>query len=195
MRDDIHKSVLRPAKVQQWVKCSLREADRVTGRSVEALAVAMDDACKREISAGFLNGIKAHLQGLPDLFGPLDGVAHPRDVGGTGGQLEVDMLSCVQRRVAEGQPLRDATTQGFSEALSARNDADIRAAEPVLLGSDDPRARSGIGQMRKDAASIDYLGHAESLLELQPGPNINGPAHRLSADEDLLGGAFRNGGG
>jgi hypothetical protein len=195
MRDDIHKSVPRPAKVQQWVKCALREADRVAGRSVEALALAMDDACKREISSGFLTGVRTHLQGLPDLFGPLDGVAHPRDVGGTGGQLEVDMLSCVQRRVAEGQPLRDAITQGFSEALSARNDADIRAAEPVLLGSDDPRARSGVGQMRKDAASIDYLGHAESLLELQPGANVNRPAHRLSADEDLLGGSFRNGGG
>ncbi len=195
MRDDIHRSVPRPPKVQQWVKCALREADRVTGRSVEALIVAMDDARKREVSPGFLNGVRAHLQGLPDLFGPLDGVAHPRDVGGTGGQLEVDMLSCVQRRVAEGQPLQEAITQGFSEALSARNDADIRAAEPVLLGSDDPRARSGIGQMRKDAASIDYLGHAESLLKLQPGASVNQPAHRLSADEDLLGGAFHNGGG
>ena len=194
MRDDIHRSVPRPAKVQQWVKCALREADRVTGRSVDALAVAMDDACKREISAGFLTGIKAHLQGLPDLFGPLDGVAHPRDLGGSGGQLEVDMLSCVQRRVAEGQSLRDAITQGFGEALSARNDADIRAAEPVLLGSDDPRARSGISQMRKDAASIDCLSRAESLLELQPGVSVARPAHRLSADEDLLGGTFRNGG-
>jgi hypothetical protein len=193
MRDDIHKSVPRPPKVQQWVKCALREADRVTGRSVEALTVAMDDACRREVSSGFLNGVKAHLNGLPDLFGPLNGVAHPRDIGGSGGQLEVDMLSCVQRRVAEGQTLGDAITQGFSEALSARNDADIRAAEPVLLGSDDPRARSGVGQMRKDAASIDYLAHAKLLLEFQPGTGLNRHAHPLSADEDLLGGAFRNG--
>src|SRR5258708_24816839 len=126
MRDDIHKSVPRPPKVQQWVKCALREADRVTGRSVEALAVAMNDACKREISVGFLNGIKAHLQGLPDLFGPLDVVAHPRDVAGTGGQLEVDMLYCLHRRVAEGLPLRDAFTQRSGDALSAVLDTQLR---------------------------------------------------------------------
>jgi hypothetical protein len=194
MRDDIHKSVPRTPKVQHWVKCALREADRVTGRSVEALAAAMDDVCKREVSVGFLNGIKTHLQGIPDLFGPLDGIAHPRDVGGTGGQLEADILSFVQRRIAEGQLLREAITQGFGEALSARNDADIRAAEPVLLGSDDPRARTGIGQMRKDAASVDYLSRAESLLQLQSAPAASRPALRLSPDEDLLGGAFRDGG-
>jgi hypothetical protein len=183
------------SRSRHWTfQCALREADRVTGRSAEALAIAMDDACRREISAGFLNGIRTRLQGFPDLFGPMDGVAHPRDIGGNGGQLEVDVLSCVQRRVAEGQLLREAVTQGFGEALSARNDADIRAAEPVLLGSDDPRARSGINQMRRDAASVDYLSHAESLLGLQPGAAASRSAPRLSPDEDLLGGAFRNGG-
>lgn len=187
MRDDIHKKVPRPSKVQKWIKLSLRPADRAAGRSLEALGDAMRDAFRKEVSAGFRNGLTTHLDGLPSLFSPLELVHHPRDLGGMGSFLECDILNGVKRQLAEGENLRDAIRNAGIEAAQMRADSDIRCAEPVLLANSSSN-REGIAQMQRDAGDLDYGAIVGPALGIEQIAASQRPAMKLSPDEDLRGG-------
>lgn len=187
MRDDIHKKVPRPRKTQEWVKHALRQADRVVGRSLQFLDESLDDACKRELSSGFKAGIDSLLNGLPDLYGDFDKIESPRAIGGDGGPLEDDCLAEAQRAFKDGAPLREALEEGLAKALKNRAEGDIRATEPVLAGSDDPDAKQGIEQMKRDANNADYAQAAKRALNSDQPIVKNKSDGRVSPDENLLG--------
>ncbi|MER8446556.1 hypothetical protein NKH52_25540 [Mesorhizobium sp. M1066] len=188
MRDDIHKEVPRPAKIQKWIKLCLRPADRNTGRTVDALSDALRDAFRQEVTSGFRNGIVAALEGLPSLFSPLELVDHPKDLGGIGSVMECNILNCIKRRVAEGEDLRNAIWNAGIEMAASRVDSDIRCAEPILL-ADSKSNRHGIAQMQNDAADVDYGSIVGAALGLGQTSGSARSGSRLSPDEDLLGGA------
>lgn len=186
MRDDIHKRVPRPPKVQRWVRLALREADRLADRSVGALEDAVRDACKSEISGGFLRGLQRYMDiDQTDLFGALGGVQSPRELGGDGSPMERAILSDCQRLTASGRSLQEAAQEALGDALRERSRADIRAAEPVLLPTRDPEAYRAIDQMKADVGKLDYRAIAAERLGLQERQPRSAPA--LSPDENLLG--------
>lgn len=189
MRDDIHKKVPRPSKVQKWIKLCLRPADREAGRSLEALGEALRDEFHQGISPGFRNGLIAQFEGLPSLFSPLEFIHHPRDLGGIGTLLECSILNGITRRLAEGESPRDAIRNAGIDIATSRVESDIRCAEPILLG-DSASNREGISQMQRDAAELNYdaiVGPALGLVS--PAANQSAKSSRLSPDEDLRGGA------
>lgn len=187
MRDDLHKSVPRRRNVQRWVRYALREADRIVGRSQKALDDVVRSVATQEISTGFRAGLIAHVHpDAPSLFGPLDGVRCPRDIGGTGGPIEQQILTDSQRAIADGTPPMTAVKDAMVNALKDRVHADIRAAEPVLLGSHDPEAPVALAQMRKDADAVDYEAVTTSVIDPDAGRSFARPEEKLSPDEDLL---------
>jgi hypothetical protein len=146
---------------------------------------AILDTANRELSRPLLRKIQDRLTGgVQDLFGRLDSVSDPREIGGKGTPLECSVLDTAKRLLSEKAEPTSVLNQAIGEALIERLDAHIRAAEVVLRGSDDAQALAGIGQMQTDRAllEIDKLTH--SVL------NENGPArpsrHKLSPDENLL---------
>jgi hypothetical protein len=186
MRDDIHKRVPRPPKVQRWVKLALREADRLADRTAGALEDAVHDACKSEISGGLLRGLLRYMNmDQSDLFGALGGVQSPRELGGDGSPMERTILSDCQRLTASGRSLREAAQEAIADALRERSHADIRAAEPVLLPTRDPEAYRAIDQMKADVGEFNYRAIAAERLGLQERQPRSAPA--LSPDENLLG--------
>ncbi len=186
MRDDIHKHVPRPPKVRRWVQRALREADRLADRSVGALEDAVRDACKSEISGGFLRGLQRYMDiDQANLFGVLGGVQSPRELGGNGSPMERTILSDCQRLTASGRSLREAAQDAIADALRERSHADIRAAEPVLLPTRGPEAYRAIDQMKADVGKLDYRAIAAERLGLQARQPRSAPA--LSPDENLLG--------
>lgn len=182
MRDDIHKDVPRPREVRSWVKSATREADRVTGKTVEKLDIAVRKA-SRELSERFVDELKNRMiSGNGDLFGLVGGVQSPRELGGTGSALERQVLSECQRRIATGDSPPEALHGAVEDVLRDRSRADIRAAEPVLLPEGGRRV---IDQMKSDVAELDYRRIAAGVI----GGERCLPRERapVSADEDLLG--------
>src|SRR5258705_10593674 len=108
MRDDIHKKVPRPYRVQQWVKRAVNDADRESGRSVPALDDAIADTCRREISEPFRRALLRELKTTPGLLIPLANVSSPRDLGSIGGHLEAEVLSETKRLLACGHSIEAA---------------------------------------------------------------------------------------
>lgn len=192
MRDDIHKRVPRPRKVQRWVQLALREADRLSGRTVGALEDAVREVARQEISDGFLRGLRRHAESdTTDLFGILGGAQGPRDLGGEGGPMERAILTDCQRTAAAGRDLKEAMIEAVGYALQERSRANIRAAEPVLLPTREPDAFNAIDQMKSDIGRVDYRAIARErlgLAERQPRAEST-----LSADEDLLGSLVKGG--
>ena len=183
MRDDVHKSVPRPREVRRWVRRALRDADRLHGRSRDALEDAVRHVCSREVSGRFLEGLKGRVLGAEaDLFGVIAGVQSPRELGGTGSPLERQVLSDCQRAIATGVVGREALIDALAKSLVERSRADVRAAEPVLLPEG---CRHGITQMTADIATLDYRGIAAERLGLAE-PAERKTAGKISADEDLL---------
>ncbi|MEO1029178.1 MAG: hypothetical protein AAFX02_09005 [Pseudomonadota bacterium] len=187
MRDDIHKKVPRPRKTQEWVKHALREADRVAGRSLKSLEASLDDACERELSPGFRLGVDRLLNGLPNLYGEFEEIESPRAIGGIGGPLEDEYLNEAQRAFKAGAPLEEALQEGLAKALRNRTEGDIRATEPVLAGSDDPDAKQGIEQMKRDAQHVDYSQAAKRSLNGEGSNSDKRNSDHVSPDENLLG--------
>ncbi len=186
MRDDIHKRVPRPRKVQRWVQFALREADRLNGRTLGALEDAQREVSRQEISDSFLRGLRRQAESeTTDLFGLLGGVQSPRDIGGAGGPVERFILAECQRAVASGRELRDALPDALADALKERARADIRAAEPVLLPTQETEAFKAIEQMKEDVERVNLRAIARErlgLAEREPRAIAT-----VSADEDLLG--------
>jgi hypothetical protein len=191
MRDDIHKKVPRPCRIQQWVKRAINDADREHGRSLSALADAIADTCQREISPAFRRELVKAVQ-APGLFGPLGDVDSPRDLGSMGGHLEGEILSETKRLLAGGHERDTAAQAALAGVLRARVEADIRATAPVLLATQDPKARVVLEHMRGDAAATNYDLHALNVLANAPrvAPSAGSG---LDADENLLGTAFAGG--
>lgn len=183
MRDDIHKKVPRPYRVQQWVKRAVNDADREHGRSLPALDGAIVDTCRREISDVFRRKLMSALR-APGLLGPLGDVHSPRDLGCVGGHLEAQILSETKRLLACGSSPDTAAQAAIAGLLKARVEADIRATAPVLLGTQDPKARSVLEHMRGDASSADYGKHARNVLASDRALRSTPP--RVDADENLL---------
>jgi hypothetical protein len=185
MRDDIHKRVPRPPKLRQWVRRALREADRLAGRTLDALDDALHEACKAEISPGFVRGLQRYMSSEEsDLFGVLGGIMSPRELGGEGSPMERSILADCQRAVAAGLNLQDALLEGIADALRERSRADIRAAEPVLLPTRDPEAYRAINQMKADVEHLDFRAVAAKQLGLLDRERRIAP--RLSPEENLL---------
>jgi hypothetical protein len=193
MRDDIHKKVPRPYRVQQWVKRAVNDADRENGRSLPALDAAISDACRREISEAFRRGLIRELQNTPGLLVPLANVMSPRDLGSIGGHLEAEVLSETKRLLASGHSIDSAPIAALASALNARVQADIRATAPVLLATQDPKAAVVLNQMRQDARSADCEMHARNLLSSMDRVSSRPTRESVSADEDMLGGVFAGG--
>jgi hypothetical protein len=193
MRDDIHKKVPRPYRVQQWVKRSVNDADRLNGRALEALNDAIRDYCNREISPSFRLGMKRKLESAPSLFGPLSDVDSPRDVGGRGGPLEADALSETKRLIASGQAPQVAFEQAVARVCQERVQADIRATEPALLKTRDPKAKTVLSHMQGDASKAAYAEIAREVCDGGSRVPQNRAQRKLSADEDLLGGRAAGG--
>jgi hypothetical protein len=193
MRDDIHKKVPRPYRVQQWVKRAVNDADRENGRSLPALDAAIADTSRREISEAFRRGLIRELQNTPGLLIPLANVMSPRDLGSIGGHLEAEVLSETKRLLASGHSIENAPIAALASALNARVQADIRATAPVLLATQDPKAAVVLNQMRQDARSADCEMHARNLLSSMDRVSSRPTRQSVSADEDMLGGAFAGG--
>lgn len=184
MRDDIHKSVRRPREVQRWVKHAVREADRLSGRSREALEDAVRHVSDHEASDRFIERLRDRvLGGSGDLFGLLAGVRSPRELGGSGSPIERQILSDCQRAVAEGRSGEDALVRSLANVLKERSHADVRAAEPVLLPEG---GRHVINQMNADIGAVDYEAIAAQRFDFRKEPERGG--NNISADEDLLAG-------
>lgn len=191
MRDDIHKRVPRPPKVQRWVKYALREPDRLSGRSGLALEAASREVCK-EIPGSFLRELRKVIESdKSDLFSALEGISSPRDIGGSGSAIERRILGDCQRAAASGSATNDIILGAVASALKDRSLADIRAAEPVLLPTREHEARNAINQMRVDVGALDYGRIAAEHMGLQErGPRVS---TSISPDENLLAPA-KNGG-
>lgn len=193
MRDDIHKRVPRPPKVQRWVQLALREADRLSGRSLEALEDAARHTARTEISGSFLRGLGQLMENNPsDLFGALGGIQSPREIGGRGSDMERRILGDCQRAALSSTPPQDAIVQAIADALRDSSHADIRAAEPVLLPTRDPEARRAIDQMKLDARVLDYHALAEECAGVRT-REPRRPAS-ISPEENLLAPQNREGG-
>jgi hypothetical protein len=193
MRDDIHKKVPRPYRVQQWVKRAVNDADRKNGRSLPALDATIADTCRREISEAFRRGLIRELQNTPGLLVPLANIMSPRDLDSIGGHLEAEVLSETKRLLASGHSIDSAPIAALTSALNARVQADIRATAPVLLATQDPKAAVVLNQMRQDARSADCEKHARNLLSSTDRISSRPTRQSVSADEDMLGGAFAGG--
>lgn len=192
MRDDIHKKVPRPYRVQQWVKRAVNDADRLNGRSLAALDDAIRDACNREISDAFRRGLLQALASPPGLFGPLGDVSSARDLGSRGGHLEAEILSETKRLIARGGPIDTVAVAALTGIIEARVQADIRAAAPVLLATRDRKAWAVVNQMKADAGMADCAEHARNVfagLRTVVRPSLP----QITADEDLSAHAARGG--
>jgi hypothetical protein len=183
MRDDIHKKVPRPPSVQKWVKRAVNDADREHGRSLPALDDAIADTCRRGISQAFRRNLLRELRASPNLFGPIENVNSPRDLGSVGGHLEAEFLSETKRLLACGHSIDSAPVSALAGVLRARVQADIRAATPVLLATLDPKARIILDRMHRDAAAVDCEKHARTVLSQE---SVSQTRQRVDADEDML---------
>jgi hypothetical protein len=190
MRDDIHKKVPRTNRVRQWVKLAVNDADREQGRSLLALDDAIADGCRREISAAFRRALVKTLQ--YSLFGTLEHVHSARDLGSLGGHMEAEILSETKRLLACGHSRDTAAEAGLASVLKSRVEADIRATEPVLLGTKASKARIVLQQMRRDALAANYERHARSVLANERRVARSARPH-VDADENMLGDALAGG--
>lgn len=187
MRDDIHKRVPRPHWVQNWVKRAVNNADRLSGRSLDALNDSIRTTCQKEISETFRQGLVAALNSPPGLFGTLGDVSTPRDLGSRGGHLEAEVLSETKRLLARGHSLTTVAEAAVTSVLEARVQSDIRAVAPVLLGTRDRKAWLVVNHMQADAETADCAAHARAFMG-----SVERPAYRisrapLSMDEDMRG--------
>ena len=185
MRDDIHKQVPRPRWVQQWVKRAVNDADRLNGRSLDALNDSIRQTCSHEISAEFRNKFLQELAEPAGLFGPLGNIRSPRDLGSPGGHLEAEVLSEAKRLLARGHSTDTVGVMALASVLETRVQADIRAASPVLLGTRDRKAWLVVNQMQADAGMVDCTDHARAALTPAT-RNAGRPTQpRITPDEDL----------
>ena len=163
MRDDIHKRVPRPPKVQRWVQCALRGADRISGQTLVALEDAVRDVCRSDISPRFVNELIECMETLrAELFGRLDESASSKELNGRGSPMEQRILSECQRLASSGGNTQ-LVIHVIAAALKDRSKADVRAAEPVLLPTREQDAYRAIDQMKADVEKLDYRNIAAVL--------------------------------
>lgn len=187
MRDDIFKRVPRPRKVRQWVKCSSREADAVSGRSKDALLEAVRDYCNREISPEFKSAVRRLISTPADVSESLS--------RGDARWLSDSKGAPLERQVREGMryhlavnkmTLKEATVTSMEEALRTRMQSDIRAFEAVAHPDHDSDALRCSNQMHSDSKKVKLRAVAEDcLLRGLPLGATSGKA-ALSLDENLL---------
>ncbi|MFZ2719314.1 MAG: hypothetical protein WAZ27_00405 [Minisyncoccia bacterium] len=147
---------------------------------MEKLEKAIRQA-SREISSGFVEGMKGQLEGSDsDLFG-LAEVRGPREVGGTGSALERQVLSECQWRGAQGQARETALIDAIEDVLRDRAGSDIRAAEPVMIPEG---GRYVIERMRTDLETLDFKSIANEVAD--GGARQLKGEEALSVDDDLL---------
>jgi hypothetical protein len=119
MRDDIHKSVPRPPKVQRWVKRAARESDRLAGRSAAALQEALAEMSMREIRSSLMAQVEL---GQAEMFG----------WGGT--PIERQLYSDFERLAATGANRKEALCAALAGVLESRAESDTsRRASPSCL--------------------------------------------------------------
>ncbi len=192
MRDDIHKKVPRPPSIQRWVRLSVSDADRLAGRPFDALNRAQLDACRREIAPAFIREFVAELNSTPGLFGHLASAHSPRDLGGQGGPLEMDILSEAKRLVAMRLPPMTVAALAIANVMELRAQADIRAAAAVFPVRD-PKSVVVLNSMRDDVRRADFRGLGESVVNgavFQPGRRSR---QSFDLDGDLRVGAMGGG--
>jgi hypothetical protein len=170
MRDDIHKRVPRPPRVQRWVKYAARESDRLAGRSAQALKEVLVEVATRDIRASLFNQLQ---QGQAEMF--------TAGAASTERQIRQDF----DRLVATGCERDEALSRAVAWTLQRRAQAELRAAEPVLLACNDKEARECLIQLRRDVANLDYRLLAEDRITSQL--RVCSPIIPLSANENLLG--------
>jgi len=189
MRDDIHKRVARPPSIQRWVRMTVSDADRLSGRAAMALDEAMRDNCRREISAAFIREATRLLNEEPGFFSPLHLVRSSRDLSGSGEPLERQVLNEAKRLCAIGGVVSAQILEiAIANSLHSRNQADIRATAAVLPVRD-TKSTVVLSHMQSDASAADARAIAREVCE---NGRVAAPARgrqRLDADEDLLGGA------
>jgi hypothetical protein len=186
MRDDIHKRVPRPPKVQRWVRLSANDADRLAGRGFVGFQDAMRDTCRRDLSPGFIVELNKALSGPSGLFGHLSDAASPRDLRGRGGPAEWEVLTEAKRLVATGVQPQVIMQRAIETAMKNRADADIRVTTAVLPRYD-KKSAVVLESMKSDAARMDYRALAESVCNGQIYERPNRGAGVLDLDGDLLG--------
>ena len=190
MRDDIHKKVPRPPKVQRWVRLSVNDADRLAGRGFEGFQEAMRDTCRRDLSPSFVVELNKTLSGPSGLFGHLSDAASPRDLRGRGGPAEWEVLTEAKRLIATGAPPDIIAQRAVETVMKNRADADIRVTTAVLPRHDKKTAVV-LESMKADAARMDYRALAESVCNGRIFERPNRGAGALDLDGDLLGGGDR----
>ncbi|MDF0522193.1 hypothetical protein GPL17_35955 [Bradyrhizobium yuanmingense] len=190
MRDDIHKKVPRPPKVQRWVRLSVNDADRLAGRGFDGFQDAMHDACRRDLGAGFIAELKKALNGPGGLFGHLSDAASPRDLRGRGGPAEWEVLTEAKRLVATGVSPQTIAQRAVETVMKNRADADIRVTAAVLPRYDKKTAVL-LESMKSDARRMDYKALAASVCSGQIYERSNRSAGALDLDGDLRGGGNR----
>ena len=186
MRDDIHKRVPRPPKVQRWVRLSVNDADRLAGRGFDGFQDAMSDMCRRDFSPSFVAELNKTLGAPSGLFGHLSDAASPRDLRGRGGPAEWEVLTEAKRLVATGVQPHLIAQRAIETIMKNRADADIRVTSAVLPRYDKKTAVV-LESMKTDAARLDYRALAESVCNGQIYERPNRGARGLDLDGDLLG--------
>lgn len=185
MRDDLHKKVPRPPKVQTWVKRCLNDADRFSGRSGAALHDAIHDTCNRDISSSFRKNLAEKVSAPTGLFSPLEGINSPRDLGSPGSHLESEVLCRTKRLLEAGVEAKLAVAKAYESALKVSVDADIRATAPVFAAERLSDATAILKHMRSDAAGVDYPAIVEKLCIPQTAFKPIRPRKTIAADENL----------
>jgi hypothetical protein len=162
MRDDIHKRVARPFKVQNWVRLCVNDADREGGRSFAGLQDAADDTCRRELSKPFVQNLINALNATGQLFAPLSDVVSPRDLGGRGGHTEQEVVTETKRLIAIGVSPQSAGKQAIETTMRNRVTADIRVTAAVLPPND-KKTPVVLSSMRSDAQRLNYSALADNV--------------------------------
>lgn len=182
MRDDLHKRVPAPPKIQRWVRLACRPADR--DRSADALQEAATDFAQHELSKAFIANLRSQISsGVRGLFEPLPDAASVSDIGGKGTALEQSVLSATKRLISEGFDYNGVFDRALAESVDDRVDAHLRAAEAVLRGERDRQALTVIRQLRSDRTRLDVNSVVTSVVSRQ---QRGTPSSRLSPDENLL---------
>jgi hypothetical protein len=190
MRDDIHKRVPRPFRVQQWVRLSVNDADREAGRSFNGLEAAAGDACRREFGKNFVQNFLEALNRGDQLFAPLSDVASPRDLSGRGSPAESETITEAKRLIAMGVSRQSVGVQAIETTMRNRVAADIRVTAATLPARD-PKTPVVLDNMRADAQRLDYRALAERVCNGQVHETRRSNTQSFDVDVDLRGSGGR----
>ena len=187
MRDELFRTVPLPSDVRRWVRCASREADQLSGRSRDALCSTLLSTFRREVSKPVQNLLRGILAESDDLSPRLPGMDLVRFPRLTGGPLETDLVSNLNRLLDAGHPRQEAVRLSVEHALRGRAESWTRECEASTSHVDRTGARGRcVEQMRKDSEAVDCSGVMRGVLAR--GPQLPRLQPTPSLDEDLLAG-------